>query len=531
MTMLPEAQQLHEIRASEDHVPSPSSAQIRFPASLKASPALAGFAAVIGLFFVFLSRRPLWHTDLWGHLAYGRWIWNTGRLPATEPLMPLSSGVPFVDSAWFSQIVGFATYSYAGVAGLQFLYAASIALCLAILAHRGYRRTGNAWITLGGLALFVWVGWHQMLIIRPQLAGMVCFVGLLSLVATCPAARRRGMLDAVLVFVLFAAWANLHGSFPVGWGLLGCVCLGRAADLVRRTGRLSAVTRDARFRRSCWLTALAVLAVLFNPYGWRLFIEVLTFADNPNLTSLREWDPLTLRMSQGRAAAAAAAALIVLYRLSPRRIQSIEVFLLAGLGAASLWTSRMIVWWAPVAAYYFMLHAGAVWKLYRRRRPQPLQSPRSSLWTAVTAGVIAVCIVCTPLGASWLGGRAPEFRPSVSAQTPVEAVEYLVAHPPVGQVFNTYEWGDYLLWAGPADVQVFAASHAHLVPRDVWVSYLRVIALAGGWDDILDRYAVNTVLVDYRYRRSLIRALKRDDRWQIAYEDRRSIVFVRRELL
>ncbi|GIS58273.1 MAG: hypothetical protein CM1200mP2_04980 [Planctomycetaceae bacterium] len=28
-----------------------------------------------------LARRPLWHTDLWGHLAYGRWMIEHGGAP------------------------------------------------------------------------------------------------------------------------------------------------------------------------------------------------------------------------------------------------------------------------------------------------------------------------------------------------------------------------------------------------------------------------------------------------------------------
>ena len=53
-----------------------------------------GLIVALGGLFVFLSHRPLWHTDLWGHLAYGRWMWEHGALPATEPFMPLAREVP-----------------------------------------------------------------------------------------------------------------------------------------------------------------------------------------------------------------------------------------------------------------------------------------------------------------------------------------------------------------------------------------------------------------------------------------------------
>ena len=66
-----------------------------------------GFALVISVAYWFFSILPIWHTDVWGHLSYGRFIWNAKSLPATEPLLPLSQGIPFVDTAWLSQLIGY----------------------------------------------------------------------------------------------------------------------------------------------------------------------------------------------------------------------------------------------------------------------------------------------------------------------------------------------------------------------------------------------------------------------------------------
>src|SRR5579872_3865066 len=78
----------------EDHVPR----ALRFPR------VLAGFVALVGAVFWIYSYQRLHHTDLWGHLAYGRLLCATRALPATEPLMPLSQGMPFVDTAWLAQV-------------------------------------------------------------------------------------------------------------------------------------------------------------------------------------------------------------------------------------------------------------------------------------------------------------------------------------------------------------------------------------------------------------------------------------------
>src|SRR5262245_21485621 len=106
----------------------------------------AGFAitALLALCFVFFSRLPLWHTDLWGHLAYGRWIVEQHAVPRIEPLMPLSRGIPFIDLAWLSQVLGYAVISRGGAPAMQCLHAATITVCVAILMYGVSRKTRGA---------------------------------------------------------------------------------------------------------------------------------------------------------------------------------------------------------------------------------------------------------------------------------------------------------------------------------------------------------------------------------------------------
>src|SRR5262249_10860725 len=130
-------------------------AKRRTQTSCKPAPrVLALFIAVIGIVFWLYSRQPLYHTDLLGHLAYGRLIWESGALPPTEPFMPLARGAPLVDTAWLAQVAGFLAFSRGGPAAIQLLHALAIAACLAILAHGLYCRTQSVQFALAGLALF-----------------------------------------------------------------------------------------------------------------------------------------------------------------------------------------------------------------------------------------------------------------------------------------------------------------------------------------------------------------------------------------
>ena len=510
-----------EIRASG---PDLSKLEDHTPAYLRAPRVLAGLVFVVGLVYVSFCSRPVWHTDVWGHLSYGRQIWMTKSLPATEPLMPLAAGMKFVDTAWLSQIIGYVTMTRLGIAGLQGLHAIAAALCVGLLAARCYQTTRNGWFSLLAIASFLTVAASPLAILRPQMAGLACFVMLLSRLTS----RRLQRSDWLLVPVLFAAWSNLHGSFVTGLFLLGSFVLGRAVDLLRRTGSWRVLLHDHRLRRNFLLLELACAAVLINPYGIGIYTAALQISSNPNLGELTEWHPLGLQESQGTLFGIVAVALAILYRSSPRRVRSWEVVSLVVLGWSTLCSSRMVVWWAPVAALLLAVHGHAVWRKWRRLPLVPEPPVRAGKWSVVTVGLIWIFFAYSPLGVRIVHGKPAKLERAVSSDTPLAVVNYLNKKNPKGQIFNTYEWGDYLQWAGPAGIKVFVNSHAHLVPRDVWQAYLQVSEAQGGWEEILDRYGVNTIVIDQLNREALIKKLKENDKWKLDFEQDGELVFLRK---
>ncbi len=298
----------------------------------------------------------------------------------------------------------------------------------------------------------------------------------------------------------------------------------------------------------------------------RLYVEVLQVANNPNVADLVEWAPLQLRMLQGQAAAVISLLLVVLYRLSPRRVTAAEVLLLFGFGAAALWSSRMLVWWVPLACFYAVQHASAVRNAWRQSTEPAVATLRSGRWTVITVGSTWIAFAITPFGGELVKklnagekskrnasqstkeiqkdvseetATSKSLRPTgikleklVSSQTPLDIAEHLKKlsaekRLPRGQAFNTYEWGDYLLWAGPPELKVFVASHVHLVPREIWTDY---VSISNGLDadDRLNRYGVNLIVLDEATHDGLIRRLRENADWRQTYSDSVGAVFVRR---
>jgi hypothetical protein len=110
----------------------------------------------------------------------------------------------------------------------------------------------------------------------------------------------------------------------------------------------------------------------------------------------------------------------------------------------------------------------------------------------------------------------------------VTAVAWLREHPPAGLVFNTYEWGDYLLWAGPPNVLPFVTSQVHLIPPAVWREYRAISRAAPECLDQLDARQVDTVLLDCQRQQRMAERLTADRRWTSAFVDGRAVIFLRR---
>ena len=509
------------------HGPDESLLTDKVPEHLRAPRAFAGMTLALGLVFVIFCTRPIWHTDIWGHLSYGRYLCETRSLPTTEPLLPLAKGMPFVDSAWLSQVIGYwiASHPRLQIAGLQGVFALTVTLCGAMISWQVYRRTWNGWFSLLSLCTFLFVASIPLTILRPQLVGVTCYVFLLTRLCQ----RDHKSSDWFVYPLTFIVWANCHASFMVGLGLIGCFWVGRMFDVFARTKSVSLAIKDARAVRLLLLLELSAAAVLVNPYSIRLYAEALSFSGNENLQDLSEWQPVTLRDGQGQVFIVTAIALAMLYRLSPRRVRSWEVMSLLLFGLATLWSSRMIVWWAPIAAILVSQHAYAVWRNWSRASFADSPYQRTGKWSFVMLGIVWICFMISPLAIALRHGKQPDPSRALSKFTPRFAAEYLNEHPPQGLVFNTYEWGDFLQWAGPRDMQLFVNSHAHLIPRDVWMAYMQIIEQRGGWEETLDRYGVNAIVLDLEHREQLIKKLRDDERWQSPAERDGQVIFFRKK--
>ncbi len=487
------------------------------------------FVLMLGVLMITVfANRPLWPTDLWDHVNYGDWMLSHGRFPATEPLLTLAEGVPIVGSAWLSQLGLAALFSSQGYAGLQCVYGLLAVLPLGVVAWGGLRRSGST--VFGFVALFACMAlnWQQMLVVRPQLIGVLFF----SVVVTwLLAARTWHRAGWVLLPAMFAVWANCHGSFVVGLMAMTVAGLAHAITISARTKSLPAGITNQRFVRLFLITQLCAVAALMNPGGLAAFAEVFRVGRHPNIDSMFEWSPLTLRMRQGQMAALLGLLLVVVLRWSPRRLRLDEVMLLVCTGGMTLWSSRMINWLAPVMALTLAGHGAAAWRQIRGKIREHTMTQGAGLWTAVNVGLCWVCFAFTSYGVQLVHGRSVSDTRAVSSQTPVSAAKFLngLESLPDGLAFCSAEWAGYLQRFGPAEFRPMVNLHVHVIPEEIWNHHQRLSTGPADWEGLTETYGMNLVVTDRSRHERFIQKLRRSEDWVKIFEDVQTVIFERND--
>lgn len=488
----------------------------------------AVFTLVIGFVFIVFGNMRLWHTDLWDHVNYGNVIRTGGEIPETEPLLELADGVQMTNLAWLSQL-GFSMLAdVAGLPALQFCYGLLIAACLVFVAYGTVRNSSSALAGILAVGFLIGVNLPQFLVIRPQLVGMVFYCAILAWAIGRPVVSTWTFLCFA---VMFAIWANCHGSFTLGLTLLGLTAIGRFADVLTASKSLRVTLRDPNLLRLVLLIQVCAITVLFNPYGLDAYFETFRVAANPNIDSMYEWDALTLRTAQGQRVAAGTVLLLMALKMTPRRLRAFEFLVLALFGSLALWSQRMITWWAPAAAIITSVHVAAwVRSSHGIRRPTEPRTA-SGLWTVASLGLCWILFSFTNFGIQVVRGKTPEPAAMVSQQTPVAMVDWLNAQEslPAGLVYIPAEWAGYVMHDGPTDIRSMVNLHVHVIPKEVWTDYLRLLSGPSDWSALLDRYRINLVVVDQERQPRLLEKLQSSEEWRTEYMDRQSAVFARVE--
>ena len=458
--------------------------------------------AVLALIVWVLELRPLIDNSFLIHLQTGRWILDHHAIPGHDLFSFTAPGTPWVVQSWLASVLYAGIDRLVGPFGLQILRAATCALVTFLvfrLAHRlAGDRTRATLLAFAATAMSITV-WSE----RPLLQGVLAMVVLIWVVEVPDSVAGRHPL-AVVPPVMWL-WANLHGTFALGFAYLALHLCGRWLDGV-------APWEDRRERTLLAATGLALAVCLVNPLGLKLLtfpVELLSRGDT--LAHIKEWRSPDFHSFMGMLFAL----WIVTYaiglsrgrdRWSRRDLLVSVVFLLL-----ALWALRNLVV-APLVGLPVVARALAVPERRPDRRP-PLN------WAVLALlGVVGVMALFQAAGAEHY-----DF-----STYPVKAMQAVEDHGLIGRhLLTTDAWAAYVIHTYGQRQPVFIDDRYDMYPTAVSNDYFSLRKGEADWSGILDRRGVDVIVWDRQ--NPLASLLDLDSAgWTRIYVDDQAAVWVRR---
>jgi hypothetical protein len=109
---------------------------------------------------------------------------------------------------------------------------------------------------------------------------------------------------------------------------------------------------------------------------------------------------------------------------------------------------------------------------------------------------------------------------------PVEAVRFLDESPPPGRMFNSYNWGGYLMFAAP-DVPVYVDGRTDLYDDTFLRAYLDIVLIREGWETALDEQEIGFVAIEANSVLAVMLRTMPGEWEEHLFDDERSAIFVR----
>jgi hypothetical protein len=472
------------------------------------------------LILVFALSTLTWtDTDLWGHTRFGLDILRDHELPSDDPYS-FTQDKPWVNHEWLSELQMGLAYAAGGPTGLALLKGTLTFIALVLM-----------WGTLRGvdvaprIVIFAIAAMSTVPVtrtLRPQAWSLMLLVMLCRILI-----EDRQRLRWVIP-VLLAIWANLHGGWIVGFGIL---VVWTICDLVTWGRGDSSVSPQTAVA----VAALSGLATLATPYGWELWEFLLeTVRMGRDIT---EWRPLWRQPPPDWVPWIVAVAIAIWCLRRPQRYRLHVAGVIAMLAFSSARVMRIAPLFVACATVLLSPWFRARFPARAGRLPAVAPTGARGLPAVAPAGAkagdqrmaAAGLFVAALVAAAFVGSKSLTCVRTEGTWIPDAEAASVLEHAPPGRLVTFFNWGEYALWHFGPRLRVSMDGRRETVYTDTRL--LEHDAIVRGTDLAFPTLAGwNAEYVWLPTRSSATRAWLLANGYRLEKETPRSFVAVRKDL-
>jgi len=370
---------------------------------------------IVIIFFVGLLASPFffynrWQdVDFWGHLFFGKQIVETKNIPKIDSYSYTAYGNKWVNHEWLSEVIFYSTYKKFGDKGLIFLkvligfFTGCFLFSTLLIYSKNYKIILPVYLFALSL-IFLGTSF------RPQIFTYL-YLSIFGLLIHLY--KKTGKLPfLILMFPTMVLWSNSHGGFVVGLAIALILLLEKYS------------------RKHLFIIIALPLASLITPYHFNLWNAIFRALTNP-LTAkyITEWDKFTMSdfpllgyLFVFIAIISAVSSLICLFQ---KKYLSFLVILLSILFASKY--SRHIPVFAIISAPFLIPFFESIKK-------------RSTVMILTILAFFPFFLLL------FVTLKNPSLEITDNGRFPANAVNFLKEKKLSGNIFNEFNWGEYLIW-------------------------------------------------------------------------------------
>jgi len=472
---------------------------------------LAGLLVTVGV-IAFNLKFSVLDLDIWWHLKVGDWIVQHLAVPHTGIFTWTAVNRPWVAYSWGYEVLLSRAYAWFGLVGVG-IYGTLLTLGVAYSIFWMLRRlSGHFWVACT-LAIVTCSAFLFNLMPRPVFFSMMLFCVTLTLVLE---ASRTGRVQSLywlpLIFVL---WANVHIQFIYGLFVVGLLMAVNVSQwIAARVGWEPEWLLPPKLPPKVVVAVFAAcfVATCIGPYSFHLYQVIFQYAQAKTpYRIIRELQPLNFRAGSHYVQLL----LMAFAFFAVGRRNKVDVFKLAVLaiaGAVAFRTMR--------DAWFICIPAAAC---IAESFTDEAEGEATETWRQ-SLGVAVVVVLSLLLFAHSTDFNTRGLDRAISGFLPVNAANYLRQHPTPGPLYNTLDWGGFLIWYMP-DYPVAIDGRTDLYGDELDELFFSTANGAPSYAN--DPYLNQAGVVILQKSNNLVSILESDSRFQLVYEDGKAAVFLR----
>lgn len=474
---------------------------------------------LFALLFALATFVPI-DTDTWWHIRSGEHTLNKGVI-YSDPFSFTKAGAAWTNHSWGAQILLYLVWKAAGNLGLA-LYTSVLATAGMAVIYRMCE--GSVYLRAFALVLgaaTAAVFWSP----RPQMLSFFFSAIILYLLFLY---KRRQQDRLWLIPVVMLVWGNAHAGFSIGFIFLGAYIAGEILGNVFNRGGEHVIPLVG-VRKLVMVAVVSAAVLVINPYGLEMLkVPFQTISIGALREFIQEWNSPNFHERQTWPFIGLLLGILGFVGASSKKLDWTDFILVSGTAFMGLLAGRNIAVFAAAATPVLTYHADALlnergWAIRpMRRMTQRMVRLNWLLVVVISLGALAKVLLVVD---------AETVALAQERYLPVRVVAFLHEQRPPGPMFNSYNWGGYLMFALP-EYPVFVDGRTDLYGDEFLLNYVRTVSGGSIWRDTLAQYDVNLVVVEAGS--GLANHLAHEDGWQQIYpppesDDTMAVVFVRKE--